>query len=316
MAPGCVAPSRPHAAAPRLRRRLPVGRHPGQEPRSWSRPPPPWTTTTTTAGPAAAPAAEAQDQAGVAAPAGATAEAADSALHATHGQARPPTGRVAPDRHRRRRLPDRATRPWWSRLDNVGDARPQVGLNEADVVFEEMVEGGSPASPPSSIPAPAEPVGPIRSARSTDIALVGPLNVPLFAYSGANAVFKGYVRERAADRCRCRAPAREVLPGQQRRPPHQRPQPVLPHLEALRPGLPRRPGAARRSSSTGRPASGRRARGIKPVGRGSRASVVQRRARPGPSSASTGTRARQGWTRIQNGSLHTDARAARSPRPT
>ena len=36
----------------------------------------------------------------------------------------------------------------------------------------------------------SDPVGPVRSARTTDITLVTPLNHPLFAYSGTNATFQ------------------------------------------------------------------------------------------------------------------------------
>src|SRR5207248_2441346 len=62
------------------------------------------------------------------------------------------------------------------KIDNVGDvpsgARPQIGINEADVVFEEMVEGGFTRFAAVYHSTPADPVGPIRSARSTDIALL------------------------------------------------------------------------------------------------------------------------------------------------
>jgi hypothetical protein len=81
------------------------------------------------------------------------------------------------------------------KIDNVGAARPQMGINEADVVFEEMVEGGYTRFAAVYHSTPADPVGPVRSARSTDIALLAPLYHPLFAYSGANRDFKKLVRE-------------------------------------------------------------------------------------------------------------------------
>src|SRR5205823_11259651 len=85
------------------------------------------------------------------------------------------------------------------KIDNVGDvpsgARPQMGINEADVVFEEMVEGGYTRLATVFHSTPADPVGPIRSARSTDVALLTPLNHPLFSYSGANSDFKKLVQE-------------------------------------------------------------------------------------------------------------------------
>jgi DUF3048 family protein len=79
------------------------------------------------------------------------------------------------------------------KIDNAPKARPQVGLNQADVVFEEGVEGGITRFAALFHSSDSITVGPVRSARSTDIALVSPLNRPLFAYSGANDVFKRYV---------------------------------------------------------------------------------------------------------------------------
>jgi DUF3048 family protein len=81
------------------------------------------------------------------------------------------------------------------KIDNVGAARPQMGLNEADVVYEEMVEGGFTRFAAVFHSRQSDPVGPVRSARSTDIGVVSPLNYPLFSYSGANDVFKEYVRQ-------------------------------------------------------------------------------------------------------------------------
>lgn len=75
------------------------------------------------------------------------------------------------------------------KLNNVdGTSRPQAGLNEADLVFEEKVEG--PISRFAAVyhSTEAPDLGPVRSGRSTDIAIVSSLNQPLYAFSGANAV--------------------------------------------------------------------------------------------------------------------------------
>lgn len=75
------------------------------------------------------------------------------------------------------------------KIDNVDDARPQTGINQADVVYEEMVEGGLSrlaAVFQSQLP---DPVGPVRSGRTTDEGIIDDLNDPVFAYSGANADF-------------------------------------------------------------------------------------------------------------------------------
>lgn len=80
------------------------------------------------------------------------------------------------------------------KVDNAPKARPQAGLAEADVVIEEAVEGGVTRFAVLYHSQEAGDVGPVRSARSTDVHLAAPLNRPLFAYSGANAVFQQLVR--------------------------------------------------------------------------------------------------------------------------
>lgn len=76
------------------------------------------------------------------------------------------------------------------KIDNYDpNARPQAGITNADVVYEEKVEGPYSRFAAVFQGTDAEVVGPVRSARSTDVAIVGPLNTPLFAYSGANGGF-------------------------------------------------------------------------------------------------------------------------------
>jgi hypothetical protein len=74
-------------------------------------------------------------------------------------------------------------------------ARPQIGLNQADVVYEEMVEGSVTRLAAIFQSGDSDPVGPIRSARTTDIAVFSPLHNPLFAWSGANVAFAALIRE-------------------------------------------------------------------------------------------------------------------------
>ena len=76
------------------------------------------------------------------------------------------------------------------KIDNAPLARPQIGLNQADVVFEEGVEGGITRFAALFHSDESKPVGPVRSARTTDIKLLSALRHPLFAYSGANATFQ------------------------------------------------------------------------------------------------------------------------------
>ncbi|MDE3065108.1 MAG: DUF3048 domain-containing protein [Acidobacteriota bacterium] len=88
-------------------------------------------------------------------------------------------------------LPDPAgqalTRPALTvKVENTPDALPQWGIDRADVVYEEIVNGGitrlaaifNSQAPPK--------VGPVRSVRPTDTQIVWPLG-GIFAYSGGAA---------------------------------------------------------------------------------------------------------------------------------
>ncbi len=71
------------------------------------------------------------------------------------------------------------------KIDNVNPARPQWGLADADIVFVEEVEAGLTrlaAVFSSNLP---EKVGPVRSARISDLEIMGQFGTPAFAYSGA-----------------------------------------------------------------------------------------------------------------------------------
>jgi hypothetical protein len=81
------------------------------------------------------------------------------------------------------------------KIDNAPKARPQAGINEADIIVEEGVEGGVTRFAALFHSQNAASVGPVRSARSTDISFALQLGKPLFAYSGANAVFAKLLRE-------------------------------------------------------------------------------------------------------------------------
>ncbi len=72
------------------------------------------------------------------------------------------------------------------KIDNHPDARPQSGLNKADIVFEENVEQLTRFAAVFQSQTP-DPVGPIRSGREQDVQLLGSLNKPIFAWSGGNA---------------------------------------------------------------------------------------------------------------------------------
>lgn len=79
------------------------------------------------------------------------------------------------------------------KIDNAAAARPQAGLDRADVVFEEVVEGGEVRFMAVFQSHDAEAVGPVRSVRPVDPDIVSSLG-GLFAYSGGTAQFVSLIR--------------------------------------------------------------------------------------------------------------------------
>lgn len=80
------------------------------------------------------------------------------------------------------------------KIENTDNGRPQTGINQADVVYEEMVEGGLTRLLAVYHSQSPESLGPVRSARSTDVPLLAELGRPLFSWSGANPTFAEAVR--------------------------------------------------------------------------------------------------------------------------
>jgi hypothetical protein len=70
------------------------------------------------------------------------------------------------------------------KIDNYPDARPQSGLDKADVIFEEPVEGGITRYAAVFQCQGAPLVGPVRSARNIDIGILGQLGNPLEVHVG------------------------------------------------------------------------------------------------------------------------------------
>jgi hypothetical protein len=86
-------------------------------------------------------------------------------------------------------VPDRSSPATGSvlavKIDNAPAARPQTGLDAADVVYAEQVEGGLSrlmAIYASTLP---KVVGPVRSARESDLELLRQFDDPTLAFSGA-----------------------------------------------------------------------------------------------------------------------------------
>ncbi|MDQ1444768.1 MAG: hypothetical protein QOI20_1232, partial [Acidimicrobiaceae bacterium] len=80
------------------------------------------------------------------------------------------------------------------KIDNAPEARPQAGVDKADVVYEEVVEGGVVRFMAVFQSRDAGLVGPVRSVRPVDPDIVTPLK-GLFAYSGGAPQFERLIKK-------------------------------------------------------------------------------------------------------------------------
>ena len=88
-----------------------------------------------------------------------------------------------------------ATRPALvAKFDNHPAARPQSGLNQADIVYEENVEQLTRFAAVFHTNAPTS-IGPIRSGRTQDVNLFSAYLNPLFVWSGGNAKTTSLIRK-------------------------------------------------------------------------------------------------------------------------
>jgi Protein of unknown function (DUF3048) N-terminal domain/Protein of unknown function (DUF3048) C-terminal domain len=71
------------------------------------------------------------------------------------------------------------------KIDNTESSSPQIGLSKADLVTEELVEGGATRLAVFFYQHTAPLVGPVRSMRATDIGIVEPAKAVLVASGGA-----------------------------------------------------------------------------------------------------------------------------------
>jgi hypothetical protein len=97
----------------------------------------------------------------------------------------PLTGQAAPGGT----VPDRPALA--IKVENLPAARPQAGLKEADIVYEEPVEAGITRFVAVFQCRESGRVGPVRSGRITDIGILSQFGQPLFGFAGgANLVVK------------------------------------------------------------------------------------------------------------------------------
>ncbi len=90
------------------------------------------------------------------------------------------------------------------KVDNTHSAHPQQGLKSADIVYVEQVEGGVTrimAVYSSRFPSR---IGPVRSARISDLHILAQYERPALAYSGVQSKMKPYIR---------RSDVQDVSPG-------------------------------------------------------------------------------------------------------
>lgn len=71
------------------------------------------------------------------------------------------------------------------KIDNTASSRPQIGLSKADLVTEELVEGGYTRLAVFYYSKVPGRVGPVRSMRATDIGIIKPAHAVLVASGGA-----------------------------------------------------------------------------------------------------------------------------------
>lgn len=123
------------------------------------------------------------------------------------------------------------------KVDNGSRARPQTGLNSADIVIEEEVEGGITRF--AAIFHSTETiVGPIRSGRTTDIGVLSGLGSPVLLYSGANQVTDDLILARSEIQNRSAARSSGYWRSSSRRAPSNMYSDTAPHWASASGGPP------------------------------------------------------------------------------
>jgi hypothetical protein len=115
---------------------------------------------------------------------------------------RGPSGQPEPDPRcidGRRAASKKMDRPALAvKVENSVDARPQSGLERADLVYEEIVEGGITRFMAVFHCGQSARTGPVRSARFDDAKLALPFT-RLLAYSGSNSIVEKELEKRKVD---------------------------------------------------------------------------------------------------------------------
>lgn len=77
------------------------------------------------------------------------------------------------------------------KIDSVNRSRPHTGLDKANAIYVEPVEGGHSRMLATYWGKRPSAIGPVRSARETDIQLLAQFKKPVLSYSGAASQLKG-----------------------------------------------------------------------------------------------------------------------------
>ncbi|MGH1491611.1 MAG: DUF3048 domain-containing protein [Acidimicrobiales bacterium] len=123
------------------------------------------------------------------------------------------------------------------KIDNGSKARPQTGLNSADIVIEEEVEGGITRFA-AIFHSNATIVGPVRSGRTTDLGVLSSLGSPLLLYSGANQVTDDLLRAQSTVQNRSAASSSGYWRNTSRRAPSNLYSDTAPHWASATGGPP------------------------------------------------------------------------------
>lgn len=89
-------------------------------------------------------------------------------------------------------------RPLVVKVENLSDARPQSGLDKADIIYEAMAEGGITRFAVVYLCQDVEEIGPVRSARLQDIDFVREFD-GLFAHCGGSDAYMDASKAGMAD---------------------------------------------------------------------------------------------------------------------
>ena len=77
-----------------------------------------------------------------------------------------------------------------TKMDNTGSSAPQIGLGSADMVVEELVEGGLTRLAAFFYSELPEQVGPVRSMRASDIGIVSPVDADIVTSGAAGGTIQ------------------------------------------------------------------------------------------------------------------------------